>query len=371
MAPQREWFEKDYYAVLGVPSTSTAKEITRAYRKLARENHPDTNPGNKAAEDRFKELSAAYDVLGDENKRKEYDEVRRMGPMGGAFGGAGPHFEDVGDLSDLFANFFGAGGGGAGGRGRQRRGSGPQRGADLDTELTLSFDEAAKGLTTSVHLSSDVSCPTCHGTGAAPGSKPIRCSACGGRGVTDDNQGFFSFTQPCTQCKGTGNIVIDPCHPCRGTGVQRKSREIKVRIPGGVDDGQRIRLAGRGGPGRNGGPDGDLFILVHVKPHDLFGRVGRNLTIEVPITFAEAALGAAIRVPTLDGEAVAIRIPAGTNSGRTFRVKGRGIQEANATGDLLVTVDVLVPTRLSMEQKAAIEALAASDPVSPRSYLGV
>jgi molecular chaperone DnaJ len=374
MAAQREWFEKDYYKVLGVAETASAKDITKAYRKLARELHPDRNPGDAAAEERFKDVSAAYDVLGDDAKRKEYDEVRRMGPMAGAFGpgGGGPggftfRTEDLGDLGDLFGGLFGRGRS----RGGAPRGTGPQRGADLETDLTLAFGDAARGVTTTVHLTSDAACPTCHGSGARPGTAPVTCSVCGGRGVLDDNQGVFSFSQPCRNCGGRGTVITDPCDTCRGVGVVRKNREVKVRIPPGVDDGQRIRLKGRGSAGRNGGPAGDLYVNVHVQPHPIFGRDGANLTLSVPVTFAEAALGAGITVPTLDGEPVTIKIPAGTRSGRTFRVRGRGITKHGREGDLMVTVEVAVPAKLSAEERKAVEALAAAAGESPRAYLGV
>jgi molecular chaperone DnaJ len=380
MAPQREWFEKDYYKVLGVAEGATAKDITRAYRKLARELHPDANPGDNAAEDRFKEVSTAYEVLGDDAKRKEYDEVRRMGPAAGGFGpggfGAGGQTfraEDLGDLGDLFGGMFGRGGRRGGG---PSRGSGPQRGPDLATSLTLPSLDAAHGVTTSVHVTSDAVCDTCHGNGARPGTTPQTCPVCNGRGVLDDNQGFFSFSQPCTNCGGRGSIVNDPCPTCRGGGVVRKDREVKVRIPAAVADGQRIKLKGRGGAGRNGGPHGDLYVQVQVQPHPLFARDGTNLTITVPITFAEAALGAAITVPTLDGEPVTIKIPAGTRSGRTFRVRGRGLDApkhngAARPGDLLVTVEVAVPEQLTDDERQAVEALAAVTQSSPRAYLGV
>ncbi|HUP75065.1 MAG TPA: molecular chaperone DnaJ [Acidimicrobiales bacterium] len=375
MAPQREWFEKNYYDVLGVAETATAKDITRAYRKLARQHHPDANPGDDKSEDRFKEISAAYDVLGDETKRKEYDEVRRLGPMAGGFGqpgGGGFRFEEGGDLSGLFAQFFGGGGGGGqGGRTTRPRGAGPARGADLDAELTLSFADAVHGVTTAVHLTSDAACETCHGSGARAGTMPQTCTTCNGRGVTDDNQGFFSFSQPCRACGGRGRVITDPCPDCRGSGTRRRAREVKVRVPAGVGDGQRIRLKGRGEPGRNGGPTGDLFVTVRVSPHELFGRKADNLTIDVPVTFAEAALGSDIRVPTLDGDPVTIRIPPGTRSGRTFRVKGRGIDNGRHTGDLLVTVDVAVPTKLNADERRAVEALAAAAIESPRDYLGL
>jgi len=371
MAPQREWFEKDYYAILGVSETATAKEIKSAYRKLSRKYHPDANPGDASAEERFKEISAAYDVLGDEAKRKEYDEIRRLGPMAGGFGGAGGpggftfSTDDLGDLGDLFGSLFGRGRGG----GRSR--VGPQRGVDLETELQLSFEGAVQGVTTTVNLTSDVACHTCHGTGAKPGTIPVACPRCGGRGVLDENQGFFSFSQPCPQCGGAGVIVKEPCPTCRGKGTELRARQVKVRIPPGVQDGQRIRLKGRGGPGRNGGPNGDLYVVTRVEPHPLFGRRGNDLTITVPITFAEAALGAEVKVPTLDGGPVTIKVPAGTRSGRTFRVRGRGVPVPRKPGDLLVTVEVAVPAKLTNEERKAVEALAAVSHESPRAHLGV
>ncbi len=376
MAAQREWFEKDYYAVLGVPQSSTQKDITKAYRKLARELHPDKNPGNAVAEERFKEVASAYDVLGDEAKRKEYDEVRRLGPMAGGFGGApgGGRFQDVrvddlGDLGNLFGNLFGGGGRGRGaptGRGRS-----PQRGDDLETTLHLDFVDAARGLTTTVHLTSDAPCGTCHGSGARPGTAPTTCARCGGSGFLHENQGSFSFASPCPTCAGSGVTVTDPCTTCAGTGVERRPREVKVRIPAGVDDGQRIRLKGRGAPGRHGGPPGDLFVQVRVAVHALFGRSGRDLTITVPITFAEAALGADVRVPTLESGPVTVRIPPGTRSGRTLRVRDRGIVTDKGVGDLLVTVEVVVPTTLTPAEREAIEALAAVSADAPRAHLGV
>ena len=376
MAPQREWFEKDYYAVLGVPESASQKEITKRYRQLARELHPDANPGDDAAEERFKEVSAGYDVLGDEQKRKEYDEVRRLGPagfgMGGPGGPGGPgggfsfNAEDLGDLGNLFGNLFGAGG-----RRGHSPGTGPRHGPDLETELHLDFRDAVHGITTTVNLTSEVMCSTCFGSGAKPGTAPTRCATCAGRGVVDENQGFFSFSRQCPTCAGRGTIVTDPCPTCRGRGVEVRPREVKVRIPAGVDDGQRIRLAGRGAPGHNGGPPGDLYVRVHVAPDKVFGRSGRDLTLTVPVTFAEAALGARLTVPTLDGESVTLKVPAGTPSGKTFRVKGKGIPTGRATGNLLVSVEVAVPKKLSKEERRAIEALAEVSDESPRAHLGV
>ncbi len=386
MAPQREWFEKDYYAVLGVSGSATPKELTRAYRKLARQYHPDANPGDIAAEERFKEVSAAYDVIGDEAKRKEYDEVRKLGPAGAGFGrgpagpgGGGFSFstDNVGDLGDLFGNLFGRA---RRGRGGPSRGSGPQRGADLETHLQLSFQGAAQGVTTTVNLTSEATCSTCHGSGAKPGTAPRVCPTCSGRGVLDEDQGLFSFSQACPTGGGRGSTIDEPCPTCQGSGVERRARQVKVRIPAGVADGQRIRLKGRGGAGRNGGPSGDLYVVVKVAPHPLFGRKGRELTITVPITFPEAVLGADLTVPTLEGPSVTLRVPPGTRSGRTFRVRGKGVAGsggdgraavagAGGAGDLLVTVEVAVPAKLSTAERKAVEALADASDTSPRAYL--
>ena len=378
MAPQREWFDKNYYEVLGVSETAEPKDITRAYRKLAREFHPDANPGNASAEDKFKEISAAYDVVGDETKRTEYDQVRRQGPMGGmGFGGGrgGAGFNpgaggyEGADFSDLLGGMFGGGGGGR--RGRQTRGRAPQRGADLEAEIHLSFRDAFAGSETALHLSSDLPCETCKGSGAKPGTAPTTCQHCRGRGVADDNQGMFSFSSPCPVCGGAGSVITSPCGTCRGSGVERRAREVKVRIPAGVDDGQRIKLKGRGGAGRNGGEIGDLYVIVHVDRDEIFGRDGKNLTINVPVTFAEATLGTKLTVPTLDGKPVTLKIPAGSPTGKVFRVKGRGVATKKVTGDLLVTVQVDVPTKLNDEQRDALEAMAAAFPAAPRDYLGV
>jgi molecular chaperone DnaJ len=377
MAPQREWFEKDYYRILGVSDTATAKEIKSAYRKLSRQYHPDANAGDTSAEERFKEVSAAYDVLGDQARRKEYDEVRRLGPMAGAGMGGGPggpgasgfRFENVGDLGDMLGGLFGRG---RRGGPQASRGPGPHRGQDLEAELYLDFDDAVQGVTTTLYLTSEAVCSTCHGSGARPGTTPRQCPQCDGRGVLDDNQGFFSFSTPCPMCTGRGYVVDDPCPTCSGSGVEMRPREVKVRIPAGVEDGQRIRLRGRGGPGRNGGPPGDLYVTCHINPHELFGRRGNDLALTAPVTFPELALGSDISVPTLDGGSVKLRIPPGTRSGRTFRVKGRGVKTKRTTGDMLVTVEVVVPQKMSAAQRKAVEAYeAASDGQSPRDHLGV
>ncbi len=368
---QREWFEKDYYKVLGVPETASHDEIRKAYRKLSKKLHPDSG----GDEEKFKEVSAAYDVIGDADKRKEYDEVRRLGPVGVGFAGAGGGGNPFGgafnvrmeDVSDLFGGMFNRGGGP---RPRARAANGPRRGADLEAELHLSFEEAVNGIETSVNVTSDAACNVCGGTGAAPGTSPVICPACGGRGVVSDNQGLFSFSQPCRDCKGTGMKVETPCRECRGSGIVHRPRRVRVRIPAGVQDGQRIRIKGRGAAGQNGGPSGDLYVVVHVGSHRLFGRKGKDLTLTVPVTFAEAALGATVRIPTLDGP-VSLKVPAGTPNGKTFRVRGRGAPTSHGAGDLLVTVEVAVPTTLSEEERSAIEALAAVSAGNPRAHLGV
>lgn len=364
MAAQREWFEKDYYRVLGVTDSASAKEITKAYRKLARDLHPDRNPDDPSAEERFKEVSAAYDVLGDDARRQEYDEVRRLGPMGSPGGGRGGFRFNVNDvrdgsggLGDLFGDLFGRARGGQGGG---TSGVGPRRGEDVRAELTLDFADAAFGLTTTLHLTTDAQCETCHGSGARPGTSPKLCPQCGGRGVVDDNQGLFSFSSPCRRCGGAGTIVEDPCTTCHGSGVERRARQVQARIPAGVSDGQVIRLKGRGGPGFNGGPAGDLLVDIRVAPDSHFGRNSLDLTVAVTIDFWQAALGDVIGVPTLRGPDVVLRIKPGTQSGSRHRVKGKGISTPRATGDLIVTIDVAVPRQVTPEQRAAIEALRQS-----------
>ena len=356
MAVQREWLEKDYYRVLGVSATASEKDVTSAYRKLAKKLHPDANPGDQKAEEKFKDISAAYDVLGDPTKRKEYDEARRLGggampgfgrggAPGGFGGGSGGIKFDYTDLSDLLGGAFG----------RRKPTGGPKRGRDLEAELHLSFAEAVAGLETAVNLTSDVACTMCSGTGAAPGTNPVICGVCGSRGVIDDNQGLFGFSRPCAACKGTGMRIETPCPQCKGTAVVRKPRRIKVRIPAGVQDGKRLTYKHKGDAGRDGGQAGDLHVTVHVAPDSRFGREGDDLTVTVPVTFPEAALGATVTAPTMDGT-VRFPIPAGTRSGRTFRVKGKGVKG----GDLRVTVEVTVPTALTDEQRHLVEQLRDS-----------
>jgi molecular chaperone DnaJ len=362
----RDFVEKDYYAALGVPKDAKAADIKKAYRKLAAEHHPDRNPGG---EERFKEVSEAYDVLSDATKRKEYDEARALFASGGSrgFSGGAPGGFDVGDLfggggggfSDVFSGLFGGGG-------RQR--AQPRRGGDVETAVTLAFVDALHGATVPLRLSSEGACSTCHGSGAAPGTVPQTCPVCRGQGVVSRNQGSFSFAEPCTHCRGTGKVVPTPCPTCRGTGAQTKERSLTVRIPVGVADGQRIRLKGKGSPGTHGGPPGDLFVRVGVTPHPVFGRKADHLTLTLPVTYAEAALGANVTVPTLDGT-VTLKVPAGTRSGRTFRVKGKGVPLKPTPGDLLVTVEVDVPKDMTPEERAALEAYAAVARHDPREHL--
>ncbi|GAA1460040.1 molecular chaperone DnaJ [Williamsia maris] len=373
MAPQREWLEQDFYKDLGVASDASADEIKKAYRKLARELHPDANPGDAAAEERFKRVSEAHSVLSDAAKRKEYDETRSMfaggrfrgggnstgggfpygsspggyttgrGPAGGQqfdvgdlFGNAGGG-ADAGNFGDLFGGLFNR---------APRGGSRPKRGNDLETETTLGFRDAALGTTVSLSLTSPAPCTTCHGSGAKPGTSPRVCSTCNGAGVVSRNQGAFGFSEPCTDCQGTGSRIDDPCPDCSGNGVTVRTRTINVRIPVGVEDGQRIRLAGQGEAGLRGAPSGDLYVVVHVRADSVFTRVGNDLKVELPVSFGELVLGATVSVPTLDGN-VGVKIPPNTSDGRTLRVRGRGVtKRSGGSGDLLVTVRVSVPSKL-------------------------
>ncbi|WP_375504124.1 molecular chaperone DnaJ [uncultured Jatrophihabitans sp.] len=381
----KDYIEKDYYKALGVAKDASAADIKKTYRKLAQELHPDKNPGDAAAEGRFKEVSEAYDVLSDPQKRKEYDEARTLfaggGGFPGGFGGMGGGGRTGGrstsfDMSDLF------GGSGAGSnlgdlfdglfgpnssasRTGRSTSAGPRRGQDVSAEMTLDFDEAVRGTTLPLKLSSPGVCNTCHGNGARPGTSPRTCPTCGGSGSTTSNQGGFGFSEPCRDCRGSGQLVDDPCPECRGTGSTTKTRTITVRIPTGIRDGSRIRVTGKGSPGGNGGPAGDLYVTVHVRPHALFGRSGDDLTLTVPLSFVEAALGTTLRVPTLDGS-VALKVAPGTPSGRTLRVRGRGVPAKAGPGDLLVTVEVAVPQRVGDDARAALQAFAAAQPDDPR-----
>ncbi|WP_229075467.1 molecular chaperone DnaJ [Actinoplanes sp. DH11] len=391
----KDWLEKDFYAVLGVNKSASTDEIKKAYRKLARDLHPDRNPGNKEAEEKFKAASEAYDVLADDKKRKEYDEMRSLFGSG-AFrrgarpgGGAGGAQFDPSDLfggfsgaagtgagadrrfggtgfSDIFSSIF-SGGGGPAGPGAARRG--PQRGRDVETEVTLDFVQAVRGTTLPLTLRTPGACDTCHGSGAKPGTIPRSCPKCHGSGMISSNQGSFSFSEPCRDCQGSGSIVDEKCPECRGSGGVTKSRTINVRFPAGVADGQRIRLSGRGEPGDRGGTAGDLYVQVKVRPDELFGRSGDDLTLAVPITVAEAVLGTDLRVPTLDGP-VTLRVPPGTPSGRKLRARGKGVvRKEGQAGDLIVTVDVQIPAVVSDEARDALEKFAKLTPPVGRERL--
>ncbi|MGH3976537.1 MAG: molecular chaperone DnaJ, partial [Pseudonocardiaceae bacterium] len=373
--------EKDFYAELGVSSTASADEIKRAYRKLARELHPDANPGDARAEARFKSVSEAYGVLSDADKRKQYDEARSLFSggfrPGGGMGGAGGF-----DLGDLFGTATGGRAGDAGGLGDllgglfANRGTGnagasrPRRGTDVETEVRIDFAEAVRGATVPLRLSSPASCGSCGGSGARAGTVPRICPVCSGTGLVTRSQGAFAFSEPCRDCRGTGRIVDDPCAECGGRGVSNRHRTLTMRIPAGVADGQRIRLAGQGEPGMHGAPAGDLYVLVHVSPHPVFGRSGDDLTLVVPVSFPELVMGTKLTVPTMDGT-VSLKVPAGTANGRTLRVRGKGVTGRHGRlGDLLVTLQVEVPAKLDRAAKDALEAYAqATAGQNPRANL--
>ena len=370
-----DWTGKDFYKVLGVPKDASAADIRTAYRKLARDNHPDSKSGDKAAEERFKSISEAYSILSSPERRKEYDEQRAMfgsgvgGPSGFRFpGGSAPGGAGGFDISDLLGGIFTGGGGG----GRTRNTAVPRRGADVETEANISFEQALDGVTLPLRTTSDAACRDCRGTGARAGTVPRVCPDCEGTGMqTSASGGLFAMTEPCTSCRGRGMVVDDPCPTCHGSGRARSSTTMQARIPAGVRDGQRIRLRGKGASGERGGPSGDLYVNVHVAPHPLFGRKGDNLTVTVPLAFDEAALGATISVPTLNGAPVSLKVPAGTPNGRTFRARGKGALRADGTrGDLLVTVEVQVPAHLGDAERDALTALrSARGDTDPRAAL--
>src|ERR671914_730501 len=349
-----EYLEKDFYAVLGVSKDASAGDIKKAYRKLAQQHHPDANKGDKASEERFKEVGRAYAVLSDPKKRAEYDEARRL-LASGAFGGGGfggfpgggggfpgggrVRVEDLGGLGDLFGNLFGGG---------PQSQTAARRGRDVESEVTLGFEEAVRGATIPLQLRGPAPCHTCHGSGAKPGTLP----------------------RPCPACQGRGSLIDDPCPTCNGRGSEVRTRELRVRIPVGVNDGATVRLKGQGEPGQAGAPAGDLIVKVRVTPHPLFGRSGQDLVITVPVTFAEAALGTELKVPTLDGP-VTLKVPAGTQNGRTFRVRGRGVPSSGRKrgGDLLVSLQVAVPEKLSRKERDLLREFASLSETTPRNHL--
>ena len=395
---QREWVEKNYYAELGVSSTATADEIRKAYRKLARENHPDSNPGNTAAEEKFKRISEAHDVLGDPAKRKEYDEFRAMMAGGGAggFGGFGPRPGgtagggfgqgaqefDLGDLfggatgggaggfSDIFGGLFNSARGGSagptGGAGRR-----PSGGQDVETTLTLSFREAALGETVQITLTSPSPCLTCHGSGARPDTSPKVCGSCHGSGMVSRSQGAFGFSEPCPDCGGSGSRIEDPCPDCAGSGVTTRKRTINVKVPAGVEEGQRIRLTGQGEAGFRGAPPGDLYVTVGVQPDAVFTRDGVHLELELPVSYPELVRGAKVSVPTLDGR-ITVKVPEGSRDGQVLRLRGRGITRKGVTGDLRITLRVATPPTGTAEAEldAYAEALTAAGYDPRRGWAG-
>src|SRR6478672_8406390 len=370
-----DWASKDFYAELGVKKDAAADEIKKAYRKLARANHPDSHPDDAAKHDKFKRVAEAYDVVGDPEKRKKYDEMRELYGSGGVRGGFPGGFGggqtgggfDINDLlrdragggfGDMFGDLFGS-------RGRSQ--ARPRKGADVETTATISFTDALEGVTTSLRLTSDAPCPDCNGPGGQPGTKPHVCPGCDGAGfVVASVGGAFAMNETCPACGGRQLVYDEPCPTCHGSGRGLSARSIQARIPAGVKDGQRIRLRGKGAAGEHGGPAGDLFVTVKVSPHRVFGRKGDNLTLDVPVSFDEAALGADVKIPTLGGAPVTLKIPSSTPNGRTFRVRGRGAKKKDGTnGDLLATVQVQVPAVLDAAAREAVEAYRAATAGKP------
>jgi molecular chaperone DnaJ len=378
--------ERDYYEVLGVKKSATQDEIKKAYRKLARQYHPDANPNDPKAEEKFKEVSSAYEVLSDAEKRKMYDAGPSLFGQGAPRGGTyqqyqGQNMPPMGDWGDLFGNLFGGGGfGGGGGGGRGGFGQGgfggfggrrqraPERGEDINVSVQLSFDDALKGVTTKIGVPQTVDCEACRGTGAAPGTGPTTCPQCQGRGSVNVSQGIFSMTQPCPTCGASGTVIEDPCKACSGTGTARSIKKFSVPLPAGVKDGTKIRLKGKGEPGQRGGPPGDLYVIAQVEESPVFERRGADLVIEVPITMVEAALGATIKVPTPEGS-VGLKVPSGTQNGRMLKLKGKGAPRLGASGrgDLLARIKVLTPEKLNGEQKDLLKKFGDARGEDPRA----
>ncbi len=357
---------RDFYETLGVSKTATADELRKAYRKLARKYHPDANPNDPAAEERFKEISTAYEVLSDKEKRAEYDK----GPSA-FFGQGGRGFDPrgfqgsqgFGDFADIFGNLFG------GGFGRQGQAQ-PQRGRDISVAVNLTFEAALKGVTTKISVPKTVRCENCGGSGAARGTRPVECPVCQGRGVTSQNQGFFALSQPCARCGGDGKVVETPCPTCSGAGVTEALKKYTVPLPAGVKDGTKIRLKGKGEVGARGGPPGDLYVITRVAESALFQRRGADLVVDLPITISEAALGATVRVPTPDGR-VALKVPAGVSDGTMLRITGKGSPRLGreGSGDLLARVSVVTPAALTDEERALLEEYAVLRDEDPRAGL--
>ena len=362
--------DRDYYDVLGVKRSATRDEIKKAYRSLARRYHPDANPNDPKAEEKFKEVSSAYEVLSDSDKRKQYDAGPTpffgQGPRrGGTYQGQQPP-PMGGDWGDLFGNLFGGGGGfGGGGTRRQRT---PARGEDITVSVQMSFEDALKGVTTKIGVPQTVNCGVCGGSGAAPGTSPMTCPQCKGRGSVNASQGFFSINQPCPSCGGAGRVIESPCSACSGSGTARALKKFTVPLPAGVKAGTKIRLRGKGEPGQRGGPPGDLYVVAQVDESQVFERRGADLVVEVPVTITEAALGATVRVPTPDGS-VGLKVPAGTQNGKMLKLKGKGAPRLGASGkgDLLARIKVVVPEKLSGEQKDLLKKFADARNEDPRA----
>lgn len=347
--------EKDYYKVLGVDRGASDEEIKKAYRRLAHESHPDKHAGDKDKEEQFKKINEAYEVLKDQDKRAQYDRFGYVGPGAGPGPGGyrdagfGADFQDI--FGEVFSDFFGGGG---------RRRPGPERGADLRYDLEISFEEAAFGTEKTINIPRTAECSTCHGSGARPGTYPTQCSTCRGAGQVRFQQGFFSISRPCSACNGAGTVIKDPCNECRGAGKVRKQGALTVKVPAGVDTGSRLRLSGEGEYGERNGPPGDLYIVMTVLPHPIFRRENDDCICEVPISFAQAALGAEIEVPTLEGQ-VKLKIPAGTQSSKVLRLKNKGIASVHTgrRGDQQVIIKVETPTKLNKRQKELLEEFSA------------
>lgn len=349
---------RDLYEILGVPRTATADDLKKAYRKLAMQHHPDKNPGDKKAEEKFKEISHAYDVLSDEQKRAAYDRFGHQAFQGGNGGGAGAAGFDFGaGFADIFEDLFGGMG-----SGRQRQPSGPARGADLRYNLEISLDEAFRGKQTTIKATTAVACESCHGSGSEKGSKPIDCPTCHGSGRIRASQGFFTIERTCATCQGMGKTIKDPCRTCAGTGRVRKEKTLSVTIPAGVEEGTRIRLAGEGEVGARGGPAGDLYIFLSVSQHEIFKRDGDDLHCSIPIPMTTATLGGSIEAPTIDGARVKVTIPEGTQNGHQFRLRGKGMSvlRSSARGDMYIHTVVETPVRLNKNQRDLLKEFEKS-----------
>jgi molecular chaperone DnaJ len=357
--------KRDYYEVLGVARGATKDEIKKAYRKLAMQHHPDKNPGNAESEAKFKEASHAADILMDDQKRQMYDRVGHAAEQGGGGGGFGGGFQgggDFGDLGDIFGDIFGDILGGQRGRGGARGGRGRSRataGGDLQTEMFVSFEEAAFGVEKELQINRSCQCETCNGTGAKKGSGPTTCDTCKGHGEIRRQQGFFTIAQPCPRCHGSGQMIKDPCETCSGRGRSKKREKLSVKVPAGIDEGQRLKLSGQGDAGTNGGPSGDLYVLIHIQEHEFFKRDEYDVLCEVPISFSQAALGCEIEVPTLGGR-VSMKIPDGTQAGQKMKLRNKGVTKLGGYGfgDQIITIHVETPTKLSKEQREIFQRLS-------------